>query len=147
MSGRLSGRPRFALTGASVIGAGLAVFQLTAGSVCPVYAVTGLPCPACGSTRAVLALLRGGFWESLRWHPLVLLLPVLAVLALCVLRFFPRPPRWWNALLTSVLVLYLAVYIARMVMWFPHTGPMTVNERGYFPRLWQLAVNFFASAP
>ena len=128
---------RFWLAGAPVIGAALTVFQLTARTVCPVYAVAGLPCPACGSTRAVLALLRGDLMESLRWHPLIFLLPLLAVLALRARRTSPRP-RWWGIALAGALALYMGIYAARMILLFPHTGPMTVNEYGYLPRLWQL---------
>ena len=41
---------------------------------CPLYALTGFYCPGCGGQRAVKALLRLEFAESLRCHPLVLLL-------------------------------------------------------------------------
>ena len=41
--------------------------------VCPLRAVTGIACPTCGGTRAVLALLRGDVTGSLAWNPFVAL--------------------------------------------------------------------------
>ena len=38
---------------------------------CMIYELTGLYCPACGGTRAVLALLRGDVLGSLYYHPVV----------------------------------------------------------------------------
>lgn len=34
--------------------------------------VTGIPCPACGGTRAFLALLNGNIWLSFLFNPVVL---------------------------------------------------------------------------
>ncbi len=38
---------------------------------CAFRAVTGCPCPTCGATRCVLALLHGRVAEALSWNPLV----------------------------------------------------------------------------
>jgi hypothetical protein len=40
--------------------------------VCPFHALTGLPCPTCGVTRALAALVAGNLGASLRLHPAVL---------------------------------------------------------------------------
>jgi hypothetical protein len=37
---------------------------------CPFHAWTGLPCPGCGATRAVLSFLRGDVLGALSWNPL-----------------------------------------------------------------------------
>jgi hypothetical protein len=37
---------------------------------CPFHALTGLPCPGCGATRAVLALARGDIAGAFGWNPL-----------------------------------------------------------------------------
>lgn len=47
--------------------------------------LTGIPCPSCGSTRGVLALLRGDWLGPWRHNPLVATLGAV-VLALAVLR-------------------------------------------------------------
>jgi hypothetical protein len=39
--------------------------------LCGFRAITGLPCPGCGGTRATLSLLRGDVERALAWNPLV----------------------------------------------------------------------------
>jgi hypothetical protein len=39
---------------------------------CMFHEVTGIPCPGCGMTRAVLCLLRGELAEALRLHAMVI---------------------------------------------------------------------------
>jgi len=38
--------------------------------VCPIRLLTGIPCPACGTTRSIGALCEGNFAESWRLNPL-----------------------------------------------------------------------------
>jgi Protein of unknown function (DUF2752) len=42
--------------------------------VCLIKHVTNMPCPSCGSTRSVMALLQGHFMQSIYWNPFGLLL-------------------------------------------------------------------------
>jgi Protein of unknown function (DUF2752) len=60
--------------------------------VCPFAAVTGFPCPGCGMTRALLALVRGDWREAWRQHPVSFLVPPL-VITLCGFAF----RRWQQA--------------------------------------------------
>jgi hypothetical protein len=46
--------------------------------LCPLKTITGLPCPTCGSTRALAALLAGEFGVALRWNPAVVAAAALA---------------------------------------------------------------------
>ncbi len=39
--------------------------------ICPMHAITGWPCPTCGATRALLALVGGDPGRALRLNPLV----------------------------------------------------------------------------
>jgi hypothetical protein len=50
---------------------------------CPLRAITGIPCPFCGMTRAVVAAMHGHVVESLRFNPsgVLVVLFALAVLA------------------------------------------------------------------
>ena len=56
-----------AIVGAFLLPAGLAEHGPT---LCPVRAVTGFPCPACGLTRSWRSALHGDPGASLRFHPL-----------------------------------------------------------------------------
>ena len=40
--------------------------------ICPLKRLTGLPCPTCGSTRAVVCALRGDFAGAFAFQPLVM---------------------------------------------------------------------------
>ena len=49
---------------------------------CPLRTITGIPCPLCGMTRAVVALVHGHVLESLRFNPAGV---VIAFIALAVI--------------------------------------------------------------
>lgn len=51
-----------------------------AGGVCLIKHVTGIPCPSCGSTRSVQALLHGDVANALWLNPLGIVLFVLLIL-------------------------------------------------------------------
>ena len=42
---------------------------------CPIYELTGITSPLCGTTRALLSGFGGDFIGALRFHPLFLLIP------------------------------------------------------------------------
>ena len=48
---------------------------------CLIKQVTNLPCPSCGSTRAVISLLNGNISESLYLNPLGIVIALLMVIA------------------------------------------------------------------
>ena len=43
--------------------------------------VTGIPCPSCGTTRAVVALFHGNLFQSLRWNPFGVIVAVIMVVS------------------------------------------------------------------
>ena len=62
-------RPRVVALVVAAVGAGqLLASSFHVGWPCPFLAITGLPCPGCGLTRSVLALMHGHAADSLRWH-------------------------------------------------------------------------------
>lgn len=85
-------------------------FQIT---ICPLKRFTGVPCPACGSTRAVLRALRGDFAGAWAMQPLVMtLICAVGPLALAA-RLSPRVKRLlaaaWQYPLTWVLAILAVV--------------------------------------
>ena len=44
------------------------------GPICIFKKVTGIPCPSCGSTRSMIALIHGDFLSGILWNPMGLLL-------------------------------------------------------------------------
>ncbi len=79
---------------------------------CPIRFLTGISCPGCGISRALIALLKGDVASAFYYHPLFWL-PMVIV----VLWFFRR--KWSGAqvrrFLIACIILYLAVYMIRMV--------------------------------
>ncbi len=64
---------------------------------CPLRTLTGIPCPVCGMTRAVTALMRGDVWASLRFQPAGIVLVAVALFMIVRLRRraeLLRVPTW-----------------------------------------------------
>ena len=53
------------------------------GAPCFIYSLTGWYCPGCGGTRAVKALLCGGLFDSIYYHPAVPYLAAWTIIFLC----------------------------------------------------------------
>ncbi|MCL2840388.1 MAG: DUF2752 domain-containing protein [Defluviitaleaceae bacterium] len=131
----MHGKPR--LKGLIVLFFGLtawAVVSIIGGTWCWVQGTFGVPCPGCGSTRAALALLQGNFREALTWHPLIILslilLPYVAVRSLWIKRK-PFTKAEKSVILIST-VIFMVVYAVRMILFFPHTYPMDINDMAIF---------------
>lgn len=66
---------------------------------CPVHAVTGVPCPGCGMTRACVSVARGEFLGAWNLHPFAFLLIPLAV---AMVVWPARTPAAWARLPRAV---------------------------------------------
>ncbi len=114
-------RPRVVALCIAAMGAA----QLSASTVgwgirCPFHALTGLPCPGCGLTRSVLALLHGNFAQSIALHPFGPLL-FFALLASILLAFLPEFIRGkilrWLAILESRTAFAPVLTAMFMLLW------------------------------
>ena len=47
---------------------------------CIIKSITGIPCPSCGMTSAFFAFINGNVKESFELHPMLLSIPVLAIM-------------------------------------------------------------------
>lgn len=127
------------------------VTEFCFGTSCAIQSTLGFPCPACGSTRAALALLHGNWREALRWHPLIFLSLFLLAAALLYYLYcaYQRElsriqgvawsaPRWSRSLrvaVAAVLLLYFVVYIYRMSRDYPSVPPLTYNYKSWLGRI------------
>jgi hypothetical protein len=46
---------------------------------CLFHKITHIPCPSCGTTRSVMALLQGHLWEALYFNPLGIIVLLIAI--------------------------------------------------------------------
>ena len=82
---------------------------------CPFKAVTGIPCPGCGMTRAVLSACKGDFRGAFYYHPLwIVAVPLVLVEVLNAMGGIKIPAKVNNMILIIAGILLLAVYIIRL---------------------------------
>ena len=110
------------------------------GTSCWIRSFLGIPCPGCGSTRAVFALFRGDITKALKFHPLIFisLALIAAYIFISILKidiFNKSKRKMLNIFLFCVFVLYFGVYITRMILFYPRIEPMTYLETSVSGRL------------
>jgi len=101
MSGR--GSSRDLLLAVLVVGAVILAAHAAGIVLCPFRRFVGLPCPGCGSTRAVLALLQGDVAAALALNPLAVFLVFVGPLAW----YFGRHRTWSRRMVVLVSILAL----------------------------------------
>jgi hypothetical protein len=89
---------------------------------CPIKAFTGISCPGCGMTRAVLSALQLNFRAAFYFHPLFLVTPVMFLLFL-LQDFISKKYRYlaWGALF----FLFFTVYLYRL--FYAHSDVVTID--------------------
>jgi hypothetical protein len=78
---------------------------------CPIRFVTGLSCPGCGMTRAVLSALHLNFEEAFYYHPLFLLSPVMVFLYLFEVYLNPK---LYKIIWFIIIALFLFTFFVRL---------------------------------
>ena len=92
---------------------GIAAVALVAWLGCPLYELTGLTCPLCGTTRAFLWLLRGRPWIAFRCNPLFPLIPF-GVLGVALLYGPMKGKRWLTG---AVIAIAAALFLMNSLRW------------------------------
>jgi hypothetical protein len=94
---RLHGRElRVASAGMVAIAAAWPILPVHPQVACPLRSATGVPCPLCGITRAVVAAAHGHVGASLAFNPAGILVLLVAVVAILRPAWLVRlqPPAW-----------------------------------------------------
>ena len=104
-------------------------------SLCYFRALFGIPCPGCGMLRAVLFFSQLNFPKAFAFHPLVFLMPFIFLLVLFRKQALLRKIYNNNLIWGSVGVLFVGVWLIRLILFFPHTEPMIFKQSALFVRL------------
>ena len=103
----------FAVAAVGVLSAAVSLYQFTVGSGCLFLAITGLPCPTCGMTRATVSLICLRFTEAFGYHPLFWAPYSMVALGLTTIPL----KRWRRRIvyaLVALVIAFIAVWIIRV---------------------------------
>lgn len=101
---------------------------------CPMLLVTGIPCPGCGMSRALLLLLMGHPAESVRMHPLAPAALVLLIYIGWNRYIIGRKSKRAPLLVGAGVVLLVFCYLIRMHYLFPGNQPLLYMEDNLLSR-------------
>ena len=107
-------------------------------TICPMVWLTGLPCPACGMTRAGVALLTGQFAKAWQIHPFIYVFVVVFALWFVSRYVLQKSVSWMRPLVIICLILLIAFYVYRMIRFFPGEPPMSYYSGNVLLRCYQL---------
>lgn len=100
--------------------------------VCYFKALTGIPCPGCGLTRAYLALFKGNLTRALFFHPLFIV-PAIVLIYLIIPKL--RNSKYNNLFWSIICIIFIGTYIVRMLLFFPHTAPLDYDKNALIPKI------------
>jgi len=101
----------------------LGVSLFTDVSICGIYHVTGIPCFSCGMGRAFRSL--PDIWMAFAYHPLFFTVPFIPLLMIA-------NDKVRNIASVILIIVFVGVWIIRMILLFPHTAPMEYNYNSLF---------------
>ncbi|MDE6435694.1 MAG: DUF2752 domain-containing protein [Lachnospiraceae bacterium] len=113
------------------------------GDMCPGVLLTGLPCPACGLTRAGVYVLTFQFQEAWVMNPVIYVIGAFLLYFLVCRYILGKFPAGFKWMLWTILIILLSVYIYRMINCFPEyvlegnypKTPMIYREKNLFRML------------
>ena len=103
-----------------------AIFRKYIYTICPVVLLTGIPCPGCGMTRALMCVLRLDFAGAWEMHPFIYPIIFLAILFFYN-RYFRenKGMKVWFVMMIMIAVGMIIFYVWRMCKYFPGDAPMS----------------------
>ena len=94
----------------------LGLLILSGAISCPIYNFVGVPCPACGITRAIKLFFTGHIRDAFLMHPLFWM-PAIFLIK-------PFQKKW---LIITALAVFIITYVIRLCVMFPTTPPLNYN--------------------
>jgi hypothetical protein len=132
MTDRQAALARLAIPGAALCGCALLdPRNPPAGIFCPFRLVTGIPCPLCGITRGLAALVRADITTALQFHALSPL--VLAGMAAWIVADAGQAARLWNAARIGEWALRPALWIVLFTLCLAYGALRWCGILGYPP--------------
>lgn len=101
-------------------------------NLCPFYTTTGIPCPSCGMTRAFVSLMHFNLSDAFMYNPLFIFLPILFIPTIFNLFGLNFSKANAKIFYITILAIVIVIWIIRLIMFFPHTVPMTYNYDSAF---------------
>ncbi len=108
------------------------------GSVCFSTLFFGIPCPACGMTRAAKLMVTGHFRESFQMHPLLFLVAIGIIGYPIIKKILKNYILIIKLYVIICIVIFIGVYIYRMRMYYPGIEPMVYYKDNYLHRIMRL---------
>lgn len=93
------------------------------GTCCPMRIVTGLPCPACGTTRSLIELARGNVKNAL-WYQPFLPFVLMFFVEMFRKRYILAKKIEFPAKYAIIIVISVFAYMYRMYVYFPDIPPL-----------------------
>ncbi len=117
----------------------LILLQLAFGTICLLRAAIGVPCPACGLTRATLLLASGHPFLSFHMHPLLILV-IMGVLYAFYTRYLSKGRGILSCKGVKIYVIlclstFIIFYLIRMSLFFPGHPPMDYHDGNMLNRV------------
>lgn len=103
-------------------------FSKVTGTICLIRGLIGTPCPSCGITRAIIAVLNGNFIGAFKLHPLFWMPFVIGILIMLNRKYYKQ-------ILIGAIIVFIGVYLVRMSILFPTVEPMKYNEESIINQL------------
>ena len=112
------------------------ILTLIFGTCCPMRILTGLPCPACGTIRSLIALMRLDIRTAL-WYQPVLPLLICFFIFFCHNRYYRQQNRKKLYYLITVIIILTAaaVYFVRMHLYYPDRPPLEYTPNNIYNTL------------
>lgn len=93
-----------------IVAVGLFVVNYIFGTICPIAILFGVPCPGCGMTRAVMAVLHGQFMQAAHYNAAVYLWAAYAVFWAIDRYFFENKKKMISVTAIIVVCILTIVY-------------------------------------